>query len=290
MSLKQDIEFHDNLAQKLLAFSNEEFRKMESALLRDKQIFLRQLGDISNKRILECGFGDGLLACYMASQGATVWAFDTSPKMMEVAKRRATLWNISEKIHFECNAFEEINYAEGYFDIICGCMVLHHVDLKRAMEKIKRFLSPDGKAIFQETSSDNPLLMFFRKNVVGKFGIKRRSTPDELPLSRRDFEEGEHLSAGFCIYYPEMFLWRLVARIYSMPFLRLLPQRFKDTIYHICRQCDTATYYLCPCIRKLSFFCYISYQQYPGCRQTGSPDEEAASPVVLRSNEKTVNI
>ncbi|MBI5789565.1 MAG: methyltransferase domain-containing protein [Candidatus Schekmanbacteria bacterium] len=258
MSLKEDIEFHDNLAQKLLALSDEDFRKNEPALLRDKQIFLRQLGDISNKRILECGFGDGLLACYLASQGATVWAFDTSPKMVEVAKRRAGLWNVSNKIHFECNAFEEINYADGCFDIICGCMVLHHVDLRRAMEKIKRYLSPDGKAVFRETSSDNPLLMFLRRHVVGKFGIKRRSTPDEFPLSRKNFKEVEHLFARSCIYYPEMFLWRLVARIYSMPFLRLLPLKFKNIIYHICWQLDTASYYLCPCIRKFSFYCYIS--------------------------------
>ena len=57
---------HDSIASSFLQLSDEEFRNGELRRLYYSQNFIKEIGDVKGKRILECGCGDGLIACFMA--------------------------------------------------------------------------------------------------------------------------------------------------------------------------------------------------------------------------------
>lgn len=103
---EQEIRHHDEIAKRLLALSDNEFRASELRALYYQRTFISRMGEVSGKRLLECGVGSGLMACYFAWQGAEVWGFDISPKMVEVASRRAKLWNLADRVHLKVMPFE----------------------------------------------------------------------------------------------------------------------------------------------------------------------------------------
>jgi SAM-dependent methyltransferase len=75
-----------------------------------------------------------------------------------------------------------LEYDDGYFDMVCGLGVLHHLELRVALPEIARVLRPGGLFMFSEPLDNNP---------VGR--LIRRLTPhartdDEQPLRY------EHLS------------------------------------------------------------------------------------------------
>lgn len=257
MRYQNEKAFYDKMGEKALSLSDEKFNSRKG-WLRDNEIFIDEIGDVRGKKVLDCGCGDGLIACYLAAKGGgIVWAFDISGNMIETAERRARLLKIGDKIHFQCCSFEEADYSEECFDIIYGNMILHHLENPElVIQKIERMLRSDGKAVFRETSAINPALMLIRKKIVGRFSIQRRSTPDEYPLTKDVLDKFKLIFDDMRVYYPEMFFWRLVSRFFSMPLMRSMPQ---DSIYHGCAFLDRITYYLFPFFRKFSYYCYIRF-------------------------------
>lgn len=143
----QEIQHHDEIAEKLLALSDMEFRASELRGLYYQRTFISKTGEISGKRLLECGVGSGLMACYFAGRGAEVWGFDISPGMVEVASRRAKLWRIADRVHLKAMPFEDIDYPDAIFDKVYGNFILHHVALDKAATQVGRVLREGGSVV-----------------------------------------------------------------------------------------------------------------------------------------------
>jgi 2-polyprenyl-3-methyl-5-hydroxy-6-metoxy-1,4-benzoquinol methylase len=133
------------------------------------------------KRALEIGCGTGLFTEKFARSGAEIVAVDISPELLEKARARGLP---EPQVRFLAMPFEHCD-LEGPFDAVIGSSVLHHLDIKPALEKIFALLKPGGILFFAEPNMLNPLIIVL-KNVKW---IKRRfgDSPNETAFFRWRF-------------------------------------------------------------------------------------------------------
>jgi ubiquinone/menaquinone biosynthesis C-methylase UbiE len=103
----------------------------------------------SGKRVLEIGCGLGTDTMNFARAGATVTAVDLSSASLELARRRAEVFGLSERVSFVQANAEELSArvpVEPY-DLVYSFGVVHHSPHpERALREMRRFLAPDGTA------------------------------------------------------------------------------------------------------------------------------------------------
>lgn len=155
---------------------------------------LRHLGPLEERTILDLGTGNGFLAAALALRGAKVVAVDISPASLRLARQRAELSGVAERIEFRLAPAEATGLADASCDAACGLFVLHHTDLAASSREIGRVLKPGGPAAFVETLAFNPVLSAARALLTGRFGIEKASSDDEAPISRAGLAR---LRAGF---------------------------------------------------------------------------------------------
>lgn len=149
---------------------------------------LGALGDLRGKRALDLGCGTGETTAWLAMQGARVDAVDIAPGMVEVSRRLAERLAVAERINFHVAPGEQLPFVDGAFDVVFGHDVLHHLDLERGRDEIRRVLGTGGRAVFVEPLGHNPVINLFRDR------SPETRTPDEVPLRFADFER---LRRGF---------------------------------------------------------------------------------------------
>jgi ubiquinone/menaquinone biosynthesis C-methylase UbiE len=110
-------------------------------------------GDLRGRRVLDVGCGTGRLAHALAEREACrVWAVDSSPEMLEVARRQA-----SGTTRFRLAEAEALPFRPGWFDRVVMRLVVHLVDRRRALAEARRVLGPGGRlaiATFEPTHFD----------------------------------------------------------------------------------------------------------------------------------------
>jgi len=78
---------------------------------------LRRLADFDGRRVLEMGCGEGRLTTGIASDGATVLAFD--PDADRVAEARRSLPpELADRVTFRVASAQELEIERGEFDIV----------------------------------------------------------------------------------------------------------------------------------------------------------------------------
>jgi SAM-dependent methyltransferase len=181
-------QFHDiqaaERAQRFADFASLRFRDADYL---DHETWIRpalaMLGDVRGKRVLEYGCGHGMASVVLARRGATVTGIDLSAGYVEEASRRAIANEVTAE--FRQADAECMPFADGSFDAVWGCAVLHHLDLQWAGAELNRVLKPGGVAVFCEPWGGNPILEFARRHLP--YPGKHR-TPDERPLRTTDLE------------------------------------------------------------------------------------------------------
>lgn len=170
---------------------------------------IEYFGDIRHARVLDLGCGDGRSSLFFAKRGAAVTAIDIS----EVAIQNLCQFCQEHEIHnitpVHCSAFE---IAElGRFDFVFGNMILHHLEPFAVFaQALRTGLAPDGKAYFRENSAFSPLLVWFRENLVGKFGIPKGGDDQEFPLMPQEIESLRQYF-DVRVVYPELLFFRLAS-------------------------------------------------------------------------------
>jgi ubiquinone/menaquinone biosynthesis C-methylase UbiE len=142
-------------------------------------LVLKQCADMN---VLEYGCGQGSSAFELGRNGANVTGIDISPVAVDQAREKAKELGL-ETATFEVMDAEDLTFAPDQFDRICGSGILHHLDLDRAGEAIRRVLKPNGTAIFLEPLGHNPLINAYRKRTP------QFRSPDEHPLLLKDLAE-----------------------------------------------------------------------------------------------------
>lgn len=75
---------------------------------------------------------------------------------------------------------EKLDFDENSFDLIIGKGILHHINIYKVFNEIKRVLKPEGTAIFLEPMGVNVLFNFLR-DLLPTF-----ESLDEHPLIKND--------------------------------------------------------------------------------------------------------
>jgi 2-polyprenyl-6-hydroxyphenyl methylase/3-demethylubiquinone-9 3-methyltransferase len=148
--------------------------------------YLRQLGDLHGRLVLDAGCGGGLVARELAAAGATVVGLDRSLGSLGVARRAAgrrgpgnpaTAGGSAPRIPPDRSMgtfrpvqgrMERLPFADGVFDAVVAADVLEHVpDLPAAVAELARVLAPGGRLAF-DTINRTPWSWF-----TAVFGLER---------------------------------------------------------------------------------------------------------------------
>lgn len=182
--------FHDRqAAERAMAFrcGRAELRFADATYL-DHETWIRfafaQFGNLCGKSALDFGCGHGMAAVVMARQGADVTGFDLSPGYVEEARARAEANRVH--VNFLVADGETLPFADAMFDCIWGNAILHHLDMDRAGQELRRVLKPGGIAVFCEPWGGNPFLRFARQRLPYR---GKHRTADEEPLLPRHLQQ-----------------------------------------------------------------------------------------------------
>ncbi|PTL82432.1 class I SAM-dependent methyltransferase [Vitiosangium sp. GDMCC 1.1324] len=183
-------DFFDQMAEKqrpqpLDALTLERYRAPRRPWF-NKEFRFRLMGELSGRRVLDVGCGDGSNALLMARFGARVTGIDISPRSIELCKHRARLDGVEDSTHFICSPLETADLLEGSFDVIWGDGVLHHLipELEGVMRKLVSYAKPGGLLVFSEPVCLSPLMRKLRKHIP----IHTDATPNERPLERTELD------------------------------------------------------------------------------------------------------
>lgn len=101
-------------------------------------------GDVTGRRVLDAGCGSGPLFEDLRAAGAEVAGFDSSPAMVELARRR-----LGESADLRvADLSEPLPYADGAFDDVVVSLVLHYLrDWTAPLAELRRVLRPGGRLL-----------------------------------------------------------------------------------------------------------------------------------------------
>jgi 2-polyprenyl-3-methyl-5-hydroxy-6-metoxy-1,4-benzoquinol methylase len=145
---------------------------------------VRLIPHLAGKRVCEYGCGYGVIAAYFASLGASTYGFDISESNIRVARRTARVNGVEAQMNLQVMQGECTSYPDGFFDLVFGNAVLHHLDLTLASREIFRMLKPGGVAVFLEPLGENKLLEWARRSSLRSSA--HRHTRDERSLVYAD--------------------------------------------------------------------------------------------------------
>ena len=197
------------------------------------------LYDPAGKRILDYGCGEGRFAFHLLSQGAThVTGIDISEARIEAAKAKAEELGLSSQVHFTTADAHGTGLPAASFDLIIGSDILHHLDLRAAVEELRRMLVPGGRAIFVEPLAHHPLLKLGRRLTPGA------RTSDEHPLTEDDWAMCTEVFPDF-VHEEREFL-----TIPLMPLNLVLPERLQRSVAKAVGKADDRLLERRPGLRK----------------------------------------
>lgn len=160
---------------------------------------------LKGKRVLICSCGTGLLPVEAARAGAEVYAVDISE--VAVANARAMAEYNDVQVHCSVQDLHKTGFEDGFFDLVYGSAILHHLDVSLACREFRRVLRSGGFAIFvKEPTFKNPLIKFAYETAFGRGreGRKRRflcfrrtGTDNEKPLDQEEFQGIEKFFPDF---------------------------------------------------------------------------------------------
>ena len=137
-----------------------EYQKMRSEDINannliEKPNFRDLIPDLTGKRVLDLGCGNGELAVYCLEHGASqVVGIDISQNMINVAKQ-----NKDPRLTFLKMAMEDLPNLQGRFDVILSSLAFHYIkDFDKLIEDIRRHLTDNGVLIF---SQEHPMATCF---------------------------------------------------------------------------------------------------------------------------------
>ncbi len=216
--------------------------------------FLDLIGHVDGQRILDMGCGNGFLSIYMARQGACVTAIDSAVQAVHNTKQMACVNGLDSGLkvcHMDARTLGDLG---GSYDLVVGRFILHHIEPFPAfVDLLSRFLGA-GRGVFLENSARNPILMFCRSYLVGKFGIPKLSNAEEFPFEQREIEILQRRFRSVKVYSPEFLFFNLMSTYFSHP----------NWFGHVFKGLDTGLARCFPFLRQYSYCQIIEFRHTLG--------------------------
>ncbi|MBN2293381.1 MAG: methyltransferase domain-containing protein [Pirellulales bacterium] len=109
---------------------------------------------IPGSRMLDIGCGTGTLAVLAAQKGAQVTAFDISPGMLAVARRKVVAGGLAERIELHERGVAGMGtFPEASFDLITATLVfseLSYDEQTYVLSQAYRILTPAGRVVIAD--------------------------------------------------------------------------------------------------------------------------------------------
>jgi SAM-dependent methyltransferase len=134
----------------------------------------------AGSRLLEYGCGSGQNLEFCRTLPGSYFGIDISEAGIQKARQSARL--VEFDATYQVADAESTGFPSGYFDVVMGSGIIHHLDVAKSMSELSRITKPTGCCIFFEAMGHNVFLRIFRALTP-----KVRS-PDEHPLLESDFE------------------------------------------------------------------------------------------------------
>lgn len=216
------------------------------------------LSDVEGLDVLEVGCGTGELAVYMSKRGANVTATDLSGNAIERTRELAEVNQVKETMALHQVDALNLGKLGKKFDLIVGKFILHHVEpFDEFVDVIYGLLKEDGRVVFMENSSRNPVLKFARNNLVGRFGIPKHGDFDEYPLEPAEVELMARRFEKSKQKYPEFVFFGLLNTYLFRGWELLSP------VMAMTEWIDRTVYKLAPAVRKYSYYQIIEATKQP---------------------------
>lgn len=115
---------------------------------RVRRDMVKQMGNLSGKRILDVGSGTGTMALLIKEiyPAADVVGLDGDPQILEIARSKARQLGI--EIRFDEGMSFALPYPNESFHVVMTSMMLHHLsrdDKQRTAQELYRVLRTDGQ-------------------------------------------------------------------------------------------------------------------------------------------------
>jgi ubiquinone/menaquinone biosynthesis C-methylase UbiE len=109
-------------------------------------------GDVAGRRILDVGCGSGPISADLRDRGAIVTGFDSSAKMLELARKR-----LGDDADLQLGDLgNPLPFPDKSFDDVVACLVLHYLeDWTAPLAELRRVLTPGGRLI---VAVDHPIV------------------------------------------------------------------------------------------------------------------------------------
>lgn len=130
-------------------------------------------GDVAGRRVLDVGCGSAPVSAMLRDRGATVAGFDSSAKMVELARKRLG----PDADLRVADLGGPLPYPDGAFDDVIAALVLHYLeDWTGPLAELRRVVRPGGRLI---AAVDHPLVIELMHRAQGDkpsyFQIRRRT-------------------------------------------------------------------------------------------------------------------
>lgn len=137
--------------------------------------------NITNKKVLEIGFGMGTDHLNLARRGAIMHGIDLTPTNREISTERFKIYGM--KSDLITGDAENLPYMDNSFDFVYSFGVIHHSpDTQRIISEIYRVLKPGGKCWITVYHKNSVYFWWsvFLVNYLLKGGWKRRTLQQQL--------------------------------------------------------------------------------------------------------------
>ena len=134
---------------------------------------------ISRKRklnVLDIGTGFGAAAAFLSqhlSKESKLWTADPSEEMLDGARTNLSEEGLDKRIPIEFVQAEakNLDFEDGFFDVIVSIMVLHHVaDLHAALNRLLQVLKKGGKLLLVDyVPKASEELEFHKRHAMSDF-------------------------------------------------------------------------------------------------------------------------
>ena len=205
------------------------------------------VGNVRGLRVLDLGCGSGAHAMLLAARGARVIGLDLSEDLLRLARRRAELDAVADRVAPLQASAHALPVVTGSIDVVFGNAILHHLDLDAAAREVHRVLAPGGRAVFREPLRNSRTVSRLRQLIPYR---QQDVSPFEHPLTTVEINR---FAAPFA---------QLRAREFELPTVRLadvlgLPSRARNGLRVLDRWILDRT----PALKYLSTLCVFEVRK-----------------------------